>query len=224
MTLYTALLKDSRKKVNLKTYLTKHKDEPIICPVCEVDIRVDAEQSLVKSAYFRHPSNSICPTIKKNRVDYSNSLSSQIDRENGEKIIEYVKNHSFDIFNKCTTLADGLSVSEFRELIKIANDKKLWYQQGLTSLYIPYVLLTFKDKFKESEGGKTRNDDFYFVLEPSVQTLEQLWGKSTKIKQNIWKIYLSEGKDLQDYTIQEDLISPEWFSNTQSYINKLLEV
>ncbi|ARO67254.1 Uncharacterized protein B5E39_5093 [Bacillus cereus] len=65
MTLYNALLKDSRKKVNLETYTTKHKGEPIICPICEADIRVDADQSLIKSAYFIHPKNSVCPSMKK---------------------------------------------------------------------------------------------------------------------------------------------------------------
>ncbi|KAB7657629.1 hypothetical protein GBN78_08275 [Bacillus sp. B2-WWTP-C-10-Post-4] len=223
MTLYNALLKDSRKKVNLETYTTKHKGEPIICPICEADIRVDADQSLIKSAYFIHPKNSVCPSMKKKRVNYSDALGSQTDKENGKDIIEFVKNHTFDIYSKCAALADGLTVSEFRDLIRVANEKDFWYQKGLTPLYVPYVLLTFKDKFIEAEGGKTRNDDFYFVLEPSVQTIDQLWGKPTKIKQKIWKVYASEKNDLQEYIIQEGLIPPSWFSNTQSYIDKLLQ-
>ena len=150
--------------------------------------------------------------IKKNRKKYEDLPYSQLDKESGKKLREEIKNNLYTIFLTCNALSEGLKYTEFKELIIKANKKAIWDYKGLKLNYIPYILILFHDMFY-AKGSKLRDEKFYFVLEPSIKSFDDLWNRKDYIKQYIWKI--SPDKGILDIIHIAPVLDPvpEWFKN-----------
>ncbi len=64
-----------------------------------------------------------------------------------------------------------------------------------------------------AKGSKLRDEKFYFVLEPSIKSFDDLWNRKDYIKQYIWKI--SPDKGILDIIHIAPVLDPvpEWFKN-----------
>ena len=206
---YFAIDIDTGEKHDVEWFQIKRK-KVALCPICDSEIELRAESSIVTSAHFWHGKNSICTSIKKNRKKYEDLPASQIDKEAGKKLREDVKNNLYTIFLTCNALGEGLKYIEFKELIFKANEKMIWDYKGLQLNYIPYILILFHEMFY-AKGSKLRDEKFYFVLETSIKYFDDLWNKQQSIKQSIWKISPDKGV-LEIIQIKQNLDPvPEWF-------------
>ncbi|WP_339784473.1 hypothetical protein NSQ38_24070 [Paenibacillus sp. FSL R7-0313] len=190
-----------------------------LCPVCDEEISLRADKSENTRTHFTHRKGSQCPTIEKNHKPFEHLVASDIDNENGEYIKSLTIANSYSIYEKCKGLADNLSVKEFRELIDFATSKGVWNFKGLTFMYVPYILLTCRERFIKKDSDY-RKKDFYFVLDPNLNKVDELWNDTKSKKQKLWKINV-DNNSVEEYSINEILV-PEWFTYTKEYItNKL---
>lgn len=208
---YFAIDIDSKEKHDVEWFQIKRK-KIALCPICDNKVELRAENSLITAAHFWHGKNSICTSIKKNRKKYEDLPYSQLDKESGKKLREEIKNNLYTIFLTCNALSEGLKYTEFKELIIKANKKAIWDYKGLKLNYIPYILILFHDMFY-AKGSKLRDEKFYFVLEPSIKSFDDLWNRKDYIKQYIWKI--SPDKGILDIIHIAPVLDPvpEWFKN-----------
>ncbi|MBU7318217.1 competence protein CoiA [Paenibacillus oleatilyticus] len=211
------------KKFNIEEWSKNCQNRSIgECPICDEDVFIKADKSPNRSTHFSHYPNSKCPTIKGNRRPFVDLAPSEIDEENAIQIKSYVIENLYAIYLKCNSLADGIKFNVFRDLIITFNQKNIWNYKGLTLKYIPYILLTCRDKFPKNESG-FRKDDFYFVFEPNMRYGDDLWNKPHKVKQKIWKVLLSNG-NFEEYEILDEwIIEPEWFKTTRDRIQDTIK-
>ncbi|MBP2111693.1 hypothetical protein [Paenibacillus silagei] len=185
-----------------------------LCRVCGEKIYIRADKSENTKTHFSHYRDSKCPTIEKNHRPFAHLNASELDLENGEIIKGKVAEHSFLIFEKCKGMAENLNAKEFRDLIDFATQKEVWNYKGLTFTYVPYILLTCREKFTKGERNY-RKSDFYFVFDPNIKNVDELWNQSGK-KQKLWKVDCKDN-NVTEYSIDSALL-PKWYEFTDEYI------
>ncbi|WP_019638930.1 hypothetical protein [Paenibacillus fonticola] len=192
------------------------------CPICDEDVFIKADKSPKRSTHFSHYPHSSCPTIKENRKPFIDLPPSDIDEKNAIRLKKEFTENLYGIYLKCNSLADGIKFSVFRELILSFTQKNIWNYKGLTLKYIPYILLACREKFPTNESS-FRKENVYFIFEPNMRYGDDLWNKPQKIKQKMWKVFLSNG-DFEEFNISDEwIVEPYWFENTRSKIQDIIK-
>ncbi|MBP1311724.1 hypothetical protein JOD82_004861 [Paenibacillus sp. 1182] len=191
-----------------------------ICQVCGDNVYLRADKSEDRRTHFAHKKGSPCPTIVENHRPFEQLNASDTDLENAKIVKLLINSYSYLLYEKCKRMSESLTVKEFRELIEFANTKGVWNYKGLTFTYVPYILLTCREKFSKKDS-EFRKRDFYFVFDPNVKNVDELWNDTKRKKQKLWKIYLSNDNSIVEYLI-DDSLEPEWFAFTKEFISKKL--
>jgi len=143
-----------------------------------------------------------------------------MDLVNGEIIKRHFNNDSYYYFTKCQLLAGTLDKNEFHQMVSSADKQNIWCFKGLTTMHIPYILLACHGLFLKSEIIKTRTSEFYFVLDPNMEYLDDLWNLPGKHKQYSMKITRHTGK-IEIFPFSPNLAPClGWFLKSQKAIIK----
>lgn len=117
-------------------------------------------------------------------------------------------------------MAEGLKINVFKELITNFNSKNIWAYKGLSLKYIPYILLTCREKFKKKEDLTLSNQSLFFILETDTKYADDLWNKQSSMKQNLWKV--DENGDVEGFLIDDNwIIELNWFKKTSQFVEKI---
>lgn len=192
------------------------------CLVCGEEVSLKADRSELRTTHFAHAAGSACPTIRDNHKPFQHLQSSEIDLENATKIKQYVVDQAFQIYEKCKLFAEDLNLREFREMISCADEFGVWKYKGLTTVYIPYILLTCREMFLKKDGGKNRTADFFFAFDPNLSSVDELWIFPEKKKQRIWKIYPGNGEFVEYPVTASFEPIPNWFEYTLTFVKEKL--
>ena len=190
-----------------------------ICSICGDRVYLRADKSEERRTHFAHIKGSTCPSIIENHQPFKHLSVSDFDNENAIMIKSLILENAYLVYEKCKRMADGLTVKEFRELIDFATSKAVWNYKGLSFKYVPYILLTCRERYTKKDF-EYRKREFYFVLDPNVSHVDELWNDTVNKKQKLWKIYLGE-KDIEEYQIGDQL-EPDWFKYTREHLSKKL--
>ncbi|MFD2329439.1 hypothetical protein ACFSR7_09320 [Cohnella sp. GCM10020058] len=211
-------------------------DHSGLCIVCGNKLEVRAESTVSTTTHFWHSvRGSNCPTIQANSTPYLNLLPSAEDEANALKVKSDFTQRFYEVFLKCDLLCAGLKFEEFKELVELANTKRIWYYRDLILDFLPYIFLTLK-KFS-SRDSRFRDNSFYFVFEPNLKRYNELW-IDKKIRKKIWKVesvtysekvngvYKDKRKQVvTEYDIDSKYPSePVWVTRSRTTIQKLINL
>ncbi|PEJ23200.1 hypothetical protein CN887_21040 [Bacillus pseudomycoides] len=191
---------ETNEKIHVREWEIKYPGLDAICDVCHTDLYIRAEATSDKQPHFTHyPKRSNCPTILKNRKKYEDFKPVEIDRENAENIKKTVLANLWGTFLKCQEImGTKLYESEFKSMIKKANDRNIWLYKGLTMTYVPYILLVNYGEFPKTDK---RAKKVHFVFDAVINNFDDLWVNS-KAKQKLWRVFPDEENTIETVDIE----------------------
>lgn len=199
---YHAIDPETNEKIHVKDWEVKYPGLDATCDVCNTEMYIRAEATSDKKPHFAHyPKRSNCPTILKHRKRYEDFVPTEIDRVNAEDIKKTVLANLWGTFLKCQEIMETkLYESEFKSMIKKANERNIWLYKGLTMKYVPYILLVNYGVFPKTDK---RSKKVHFVFDAVISNFDDLWVKS-KVKQKIWRVYPDDENTIETIGIEWD--------------------
>ena len=198
----------SRTPIRIKRWITHHRRDIPVCPVCNHEVTVAGGKPQGPVAHFRHPPKTGCPIVESGRKPYEvfkptrGTSAAEIKR-----VKQYALDHIESIYERASVLCPNLTWKEFLPLLKKATELRCWSYKKFNTGYIPYLLLCCADKFKGTKGSK-RPRTIFFVLESGAQDAE-FWHLPPSPKKRIWRVVQST-KNLDDIQMVMDEIEP-WY-------------
>lgn len=142
------------------------------------------------------------------RPDYLAMSISDPDTEAEKSMKALVSRELYSLYQICNAIAQHVKFGEFKTMLSNASRIGLWSSKGLTLEYVPYILMCLYPKLT-SKGSKLRGIDSFFMLDPSIQQLDDLWNKSNLIPQKLYQYRLSPfEKNYQKLYATLDLHNP----------------
>lgn len=189
------------KKINIQEWEFSHKEDTPICLVCNNELYVKAYPSPGVTTHFSHYKNADCPLVKDHYQRYQTLRPGIQDKENGEQVKQLFVNNIGIMFAECKRIfGDGLTHAVFKEMIKKATERDIWFYKGLKIEYVPYVLLVNYGVFKKTN----KTPKIHFVLDANLSNYDELWNKSKNIKHTIWRVF-TESLEIEEYKMDPNL-------------------
>jgi hypothetical protein len=161
------------------------------CGCCGSIFTIVAANSPGSTTHFAHPKGAQCPLMAVYAVPYVNLATIPKNAAAAAALRTSFNQNVERAFNKCSSIAQNLSFSEFRTCFDNLHMHNAWEYNALSLEYIPYVLLCFTDLF--SARRHYRPDDFYFMLEPRPN-LGDLWIRPHITPQRILQVFPVMGR------------------------------
>lgn len=203
--------------------LTRHNRGNPLCKVntCRAIMTIVGEHNIDRATHFRHPAHSDCPSVLINAIPYHQLKEVPINEEQIEVIKELFLTNLHRVFRKCVDLVPNLSFREFYEIIEFANNLNIWGYVNIDIKYIPYILCTCKDIFRQRNPYRTYS--FHFVFD-DIKRVDELWINANNNASIIYRVNRNT-QDVEVINIQFDLYDYENNSNlTQYYIDLITNI
>ena len=220
----------------LKKYGSQFKEQgvEIFCPLCGRPVFVYGAHSLSVTARFHHPEGSSeCAFSHASETRYAWLYPKDIDLEAGLSLKEHVfkEENLKQIYAFCHYLCrkQVFSTSKFCKLIKLADQKNIWFYKNLPFWAVGFILMTLDDFEGQRSKDKT-NYIYRFVFESGKpKTVEDLWEKQGKYQ--LSKVFGDTGKMINFPPENPFLVSEETFEELSkdqewlqlSHINSLMK-
>lgn len=195
--------------VHIDNWLIDFRDRPDgLCPVCRGRMYPRAATSPNRAAHFVHHRRSRCPTIEPNGLRFEDLQPSVPDPVARQRLRAEFVRRRYDVFLKCQSMTEVLSVPEFREMVERADGLDVWAYRGLQLYYVPYVLLALKQQFERRAPLRERG--FFFVFEPRLQRADALWNQPDTVAQVIWRVETGGDQAVAFNITEEFVVEPHW--------------
>lgn len=203
-----------------------------LCAVCLDFVILRTPKSGKKHFVHRYTSRGCLVKQRENSIIW---VSSNTNKKTAKLTKEFVLNNSYSIFDKCRSMAEGLTTTEFLDMVRTADKVGMWYFDSLPVGFIPYILLTYKNKFYKSESRTERKSYFYFTFPwsrgraPNLDRiyLHSLWRTPTTGKRSLIKISPRTGS-IEEYWVNSSLTHyqqiPNWFESTQESLKEIIRI
>lgn len=171
------------------------------CPVCNQRLSVVASSTPDSFGHFAHMRGSgFCPTKSKAAAPYAGLPPRDPDQQAARRIkADFLANWQKH-FSRLDWIVKGLAINEFIDVIRAANQERIWEYASLEEFQLPYVFATLMDfppgrSYKNKDGSPVRQLWFRCWFDTSVQRYDDLWiHRSTPLM--FWRAWygLPEGK------------------------------
>lgn len=152
--------------------------EKALCPVCKRPLNNVAPSSVDSIGHFAHQRNSgYCPTKASAAAPYCGLPPRNPDPTAAIRIKTAFLENWQEHFSMLNWLVKGLSVDEFIDIIKTANNERIWEYAQLEAFQIPFVFATLAD-FPQSKSFKGK-DGLPVRKNGSVAGLTRLFSVTT---------------------------------------------
>lgn len=158
------------------------------CNCCQTTIEVRARNSARMEPHFWHATQGTgCPLIEQNARNYIPLPPGAVDPANAVAIKEWLFQNLRGIYFFCKEelQCKALNYEEFRDCIRSATVARAWEARGLTTLFVPYLILVYAKGF---EVNRWRSESFYYAFEPTVGNVDELWIHPERHRTVIFKI------------------------------------
>ncbi|MCC5095362.1 MULTISPECIES: hypothetical protein [Xanthomonas] len=185
----------AKRLIPIKEWLVKHHGQTPSCPICNCNLRVDAQLSKTVGTYFSHPQGSGCPTTPTSGAAfrYLQGIPRGTAAE-AASVRQYALDNLESIYYRAKEICPELKWTEFLPLLDKARELDAWSLQAFDKLYIPYLLLCCAESF-DGIRGSDRPRKIFFVLEPEASKAS-FWQRTGE-KRRIWRVVEST-KDVDD--------------------------
>lgn len=167
------------------------------CPECDEKLVISNASNVSNKTFYRHyPNNAIdengiesC-SLREKKSNRQGWYCSSFDFQRGERIKRAFmqKENLIRAYAFCGILRNqDFKFEEFKEILLLADKKKIWSYSDIHLWAIPYILLTLRD-FEHSKGFK-----FHFVLHKQGNnnySLTELLSSQSEIQ----KVFSNNGK------------------------------
>src|SRR5699024_3516645 len=134
------------------------------------------------------------------------------DYNNAKEIKKSLLSNLEIVFQECIRIygKKGFKRSDFKALIRKASENNIWFYKGLTTKYLPYVLLVNYGVFQKADH---RKEKVYFVFDEKLSNDDDLWINQGKMKQTIFKVYADRNNEVDEVKINFDTstLDPGYF-------------
>lgn len=150
------------------------------CPWCLNRMSNRASSTPNSTGHFAHlPKSGYCPTKEISGLPYLGKHPRHPDPESAIKIKKRFVDGWQKHFAKLAELAPGLHTDEFKKVIGIATQERIWEYANLEEYQIPYIFATLMDypataSFIQNKKH-VRHCWFRFWFDSSVQQYDDLW-------------------------------------------------
>ncbi|MDI3089774.1 hypothetical protein QJ133_00980 [Priestia megaterium] len=183
------------EKVNVQDWELFHKEDTPICLVCSNELYVKAHPSPDVTTHFSHYKNPNCPLVKDHHQRYQILGPGIQDKENGEQIKQLFVNNIGLMFAECKRVfGDNFPHALFKEMVKKATERNIWFYKGLKIEYVPYVLLVNYGIFKKTD----KSPKMHFVLDANLTNYDELWNKPKEVRPIIWRVF-TDSDEIEEY-------------------------
>jgi hypothetical protein len=182
-----ALHPDRDEQITVPSYIKafgKHTNiliEQARCPICKQRLTIVAASSPDSIAHFAHRKGSgFCPTKIKSAAPYAGLPPRQPNRETALRIRSAFLENWARHFTQLNWLVKGLSTDEFIDVVRTANQERIWEYANLEEFQLPYIFATLMDfppsrSYKTKDGKPARHKWFRCWFDASVQRYDDLW-------------------------------------------------
>ncbi|MEK4671360.1 competence protein CoiA family protein [Niallia sp. FSL R7-0271] len=214
---FYALNKNDNKLYSIKEWEMKFINIIPYCPVCGESTEIKAKGSVSMKTHFAHIKGTDCPLTIEHQGEYNLLPPIITDKSNGQEIKKWTKVNTFFLYNKCKELLKGkLKYQEFGDILKKANEKRIWFYNGLNTNNLPYVLLVNYGIFTKKSG--IRSEEFYFIFD-KVTYGDDLFLQNGVT--HIWRVYSNFAiEKIEIESISHKDLAPEYFWN---YIKEFIQ-
>lgn len=167
------------------------------CPECDERLSISNASNTDKKTYYRHyPSKDLddnmieACSLREKSSNRQGWYCTSFDFQRGKTIREkfLAKENLIKAYTFCGVLLNQkFTFAEFKEMLKLADRKKIWAYSDIQLWAIPYILLTLKD-FEHTKGF-----GFHFVLHKqgnNNKPLSELLASQVEIE----KVFSNSGK------------------------------
>jgi hypothetical protein len=155
--------------------------ERALCPVCWKGLSNRAGKTPKSHGHFAHRSSTgFCPTKIASGRPYDNLFPRSPNPLHAQQIKNLFREnwqYHFVVLNK---FVHGLHADEFKEILKLANQQRIWEYANLEEFQIPYILATLRDfpphtGFHFSDGSPARKLWFRCWFDSTIARYDDLW-------------------------------------------------
>lgn len=175
------------EKINVPQYVEEKGNDPVPawerarCPICDQRLNVVASSSVDSIGHFAHQKNSnFCPTKSKTAAPYAGLPPRNPDPEAARRIKATFLANWPKHFSMLNWIVKGLAVDEFVDVIRTANQERIWEYAQLEEFQLPYIFATLMDfppsrSYLGKDGRPSRKKWFRCWFDASVQRYDDLW-------------------------------------------------
>lgn len=149
---------------------------PARCLICKMDMRVSLPAD--RSKYFYHAQQETgCPTIKPNKVPYSNLPNPGNDYGNYEIGARFIRENWLGIYKRFKEILPATEWNEFIITLREASRRRILFYQHLDVARLPYFLVAlgnFTKKTGITTGSYKRKFNFRFYFQQGPRE-DGLW-------------------------------------------------
>ncbi|SFN44609.1 hypothetical protein SAMN05216386_1001 [Nitrosospira briensis] len=179
---------DRDEKITVPQYIDDFGNDPVHsrerarCPVCDQRLNIVAASSVDSIGHFAHQKNSgFCPTKSKAAAPYADLPPKNPDPEAAKRIKAVFLANWETHFSMLNRLVKGLANNEFTDVIRTANQERIWEYAQLEEFHLPYVFATLMDfppgrSYRRKEDGlPAREKWFRCWFDATVRRYDDLW-------------------------------------------------
>lgn len=151
------------------------------CPVCNQRLSVVAHSTPDSIGHFAHLKGSgFCPTKSGAAAPYAGLHPRDPDQEAARRIKKAFLANWQKHFFRLDWIVKGLAIDEFIDVIKTANQERIWEYTNLEEFQLPYIFATLMDfppsrGYIKKNGTPARHCWFRCWFDASVQRYDDLW-------------------------------------------------
>lgn len=183
-----------------------------VCPICDSDITTRGELNESRDPHFLHRGASQCPSINQTGP-YAGLADVPYDPARRAEVQQYVVDHLYAVLTNCRTLAPGLSIDEFDNLLQAANAHDVWAFRDLRPEFVPYLLVLCQGRF---EPNKYRTNPFFFALSRK-RRVDALWIHASPAT-HILRIEIPSAQVTPIAILATPLIEPAWIAAKRDWL------
>lgn len=145
-----------------------------ICPVCKCPLDLYGVHSMHVTSRFDHPDGSTCERSSHPDPRYAYLGNAELDLDSGVRLRADMceKETLKSVYAACRALTRKLTGPEFVEMCRQGDKRNIWAYKGLTTAWLPYVLVTLVDL----PACDARNQPLRFVLNKPARTdVSAIW-------------------------------------------------
>lgn len=175
------------ERIVVPGYIDEFGNDPVTlsertrCPVCDQRLMVVASSSPDSIGHFSHMrASGYCPSKSSAAAPYAGLPPRNPDQEAARRIKRAFLANWQKHFCQLDWIVKGLAIDEFINVIKTANNERIWEYASLEDFQLPYVFATLMDfppsrSYKMRDGKPARHCWFRCWFDASVQRYDDLW-------------------------------------------------
>lgn len=150
------------------------------CPFCKCRMGNKAASSPNSDGHFFHmPNSGYCPSKEHSGTLYASKHPRAPDLIAARRMKLHFLQNWGKHFRRINWIVKGLEVNEFKDLIRLADQERIWEYAALQEYQLPYIFSTLKD-FPVEESLKVKDEyirKYYFRcwFDSSVRQYDDLW-------------------------------------------------